>query len=307
VAPILLDTDIGTNVDDALALALLLGSPEVELLAVTTVFGDTTVRARLARRLLGIAGRGAQVRVAAGAPAPLSGAANWAGHEGALHEDLGREPIDPAGAVEVLVEAARAHAGELDVLAVGPLTNIALALRADPGFAHHVRRLVVMGGDVADAGRRTERNFRSDAVAARDVLDSALDVTVVGQDVTSAVRWGSAEAERVGRSGPFGAVLGSEMEAYWRYRGEPWSHPHDALAALGLVRPDLFTFARRAVRVETAGADPGLVVDDDAARRRTVARALDGPAASAELLARVCRPAARERGADPQRSEASSA
>jgi purine nucleosidase len=305
VAPVILDTDIGTNVDDALALAVLLGSPEADLAAVTTVYGNATLRARLARRLLGTAGRD-DVRVAAGATTPLSGVdVFWAGHEGALHAELDREPTDPVAAHDVLIETARHHSGALDVLAVGPLTNLALALRRDPGFARHVRRVVVMGGDFADAGRQAERNFRSDAVAAREVLGSGLDVTVVGLDVTTTVRWGEPEAGWIGGSGPFGNALRAELEAYWRYRGEPWSHPHDALAALLLVRPDLFTVRERGIRVETGGKQAGLVVDDAASKRRAVARAVDA-AATAELLARIGR--SEDGGPWPaQRSDASSA
>lgn len=303
--PVVLDSDIGTNADDALALAVLLGSPEVELVAVTTVYGDTTLRARLVRRLLTRAGR-EDVRVAAGAATPLSGAdVFWAGHEGALHADLGREPVDPTSAADVLSEAAHAHSGELEILAVGPLTNVALALRRDPGLPERVRRVVVMGGDFADAERQAERNFRSDAVAVREVLDSGLDVTVVGLDVTTTVRWGEPEAERIGRSGPFGAALRAELDAYWRYRGEPWSHPHDALAALLLVRPDLFTLQERSFRVEASGAVPGLVVVGPAGRRRAVASAADA-SATAELLARIGRSGGGGRR-PAQRSDASSA
>ena len=124
-----LDTDIGSDVDDLMALAMVLGSAEMSLRAVTTVYGDTLLRARIVRRAYAVAGRPAPP-VAAGARETRSGQQVWwAGHEGALLPDLASEPVD-----ETLDATAVLRASTV-VAAVGPLTNVADALDGLAGYA----------------------------------------------------------------------------------------------------------------------------------------------------------------------------
>ena len=133
-----LDTDIGSDVDDLMALAMVLGSAEMNLRAVATVYGDTLLRARMVRRAYAVAGRPAPP-VAAGAREARSGRpVSWAGHEGALVPDLASEPVD-----ETLDATAVLRASTV-VAAVGPLTNVADALDGP----HSVEQLVIMGGDI---------------------------------------------------------------------------------------------------------------------------------------------------------------
>src|SRR3954454_17398340 len=140
---VVLDTDIGTDVDDLMALALLLGSPDVDLIGITTVYGDTRLRAQLTTRILSAANR--SVPVHAGAGTTLSGREVWwAGHEGALHHDLDTERYDSDEAVRFLVETVLGSPGEIDLIAIGPLTNIAHAIAEDPRFAASVRHLWIM-------------------------------------------------------------------------------------------------------------------------------------------------------------------
>src|SRR5262245_18393688 len=143
---IVLDTDIGTDVDDALALALALASPEIELVAVTTVAGDTMRRGRIAARLLALGGRG-DVPVHAGCERALSvpGGFAWFGHEGDGILDGSRDPVSTEPAVDALLRLF-GPGDELELVAIGPLTNVAVALERDPGFARRVARLTVMGG-----------------------------------------------------------------------------------------------------------------------------------------------------------------
>ena len=143
---IVLDTDIGTDVDDALALALALASPELELVAVTTVAGDTALRARIAARLLALAGR-ADIPAHAGCAHALSspGGFAWFGHEGDGILDGSRDSVAEEPAVDALLRLFRA-ADDLELVAIGPLTNVAVALERDPTFARRVARLTVMGG-----------------------------------------------------------------------------------------------------------------------------------------------------------------
>jgi purine nucleosidase len=285
VRRVVLDTDIGTDVDDALALGMLLRSPDVELVGVTTVYGDTELRARLARRLIGLAG--ADVPCCAGAQETLAGRPVWwAGHEGALFADLEAEQVLPGPAADFLIDAAR-RTGELDVIAIGPLTNIATAVKASDDFRRHVRHLTVMGGNFA--GDPPEHNFRSDPEAARIVFTSGLPVTVCGLEITTQVRLAADGVARIAAAGRLGAALAAEVDQYWKYTGRPYNVPHDPIAALTLLRPDLFQTAAVDVAVsarEPAGASVATPAPASPVRLVT---GIDAGAVSEELLARLCR------------------
>lgn len=201
---IILDTDVGTDADDALAIALAAASPELEIMGVTTVHGDAPVRARIARRLLQLAGRD-DVPVVAGASLPLGwplprtfhwNPALW-GHEG--HGLLSPEDLLPTedleatqdNAAQFIVEMAAAYRGELSLVMIGPLTNLARALRLEPRLRDWICEVTAMGGMV-DAQRVPwppvlETNLNADPVAARVVLDSGLPLTLVPFEVTTQV------------------------------------------------------------------------------------------------------------------------
>lgn len=248
MVPVVLDTDLGTDVDDLLALALLAAEPRVELVAVTTVYGDTALRARMAARVLRVLGR-PEVAVHAGTGTPRSGRAVWwAGHEGSGLAGLDREQISPTGGVDALLAAARRHPGELVVIAIGPLTNVASALDRDPGWATALRQLMVMGGEFA--AREPEHNLRSDVAAARQVLASGIPSQFVGLDVTTKVWFDQADLTAVTSSGTAAArLLEDQVRRWWRYLDQPRNHPHDPLAVLARLEPELFTWARCRWRV----------------------------------------------------------
>jgi purine nucleosidase len=280
---VVLDTDIGSDVDDALALGMLLGSPEADLVGVTTVYGDTALRAQLARRLIGLTG--ADVPCCAGAQETLTGRPVWwAGHEGALFTGLESEQVAPRPGADFLVDAAR-RAGDLEVIAIGPLTNIAAAIKAGAEFRH----LTVMGGNfTAD---EPEHNFRSDPEAARIVFASGVPATVCGLEITTQVRITPAGLARIAAAGRLGAALAAEVDQYWKFRGQQYNTPHDPVAALTLLRPDLFETA--AVDVAVSIEEPaGLSVATSAPSSPVrVVTAIDAEAVSEELLARICGPA----------------
>ncbi|WP_052422611.1 nucleoside hydrolase [Nonomuraea candida] len=238
---VIFDTDLGTDVDDALALAVLLGSPEVDLLGCTTVYGDTPLRARLAKRLARLAGRA--LTVLPGSAGTLTGRdVRWAGHEGRLFPDLAEEAVDEGDAVAYLVDRVTGAPGEVDVVAVGPLTNLARAITASPAFARDVRHLWIMGGRFD--GPAPEHNLACDPEAAAVVFDSGAPITVTGLEITTAVRMTAADVSAIATAGPLGQALAAEIEQWWRVRNEQWNHPHDPIAALTLLTPDLFTFSR---------------------------------------------------------------
>jgi len=148
---VILDTDIGTDVDDVLALAFALGSPEIDLVGVTVVDGDVRTRAKMAARVLGMAGR-SDIPVFMGESSPIGAGRmpTWFGHEGEGLLDLpwhGEEAtISEVHASEWMVEQAKKE--PIDLVAVGPFTNVARAVQLDSDFSSRVKSLTVMGGMV---------------------------------------------------------------------------------------------------------------------------------------------------------------
>jgi inosine-uridine nucleoside N-ribohydrolase len=281
---IILDTDIGTDVDDALALAMLLGSPEAELLGITCVYGDTATRARLAARLARLAGR-ADLPVVAGTAATRTGReVFWAGHEGDRLEaqDTGGYSGEPDGraAVEFLTGMVADAPGAVSVLAVGPLTNLAAAIEADPSFAGNVASLVLMGGSFSDPGADplpAEHNLACDPEAAAVVFSSGAPITVVGLDVTTTTWLSADHASSFGAVGALGPELLAQLDTWWAYTGKRGNVPHDPLAGLAILRPDLFTFADWQVQVDLTGDRPG----------RTLTKEASGPAPAVRVARRV--------------------
>ena len=257
VRPTVLDTDIGSDVDDLLALTLLARAPEVRLIGITTVYGDTRLRARIARWTCDRLDR-PDVTVIPGLGETLSGREIWwPGHEGVGLADLEGVPVaeTPTG-VDYLCQTAREHAGQLDLIAIGPLTNVAAALRADPAFASNLHHLYIMGG--AFWLDRAEHNFKCDPEAANLVMRSGIPMSVAGLDVTKRV-WVT-EADLVALEGSdhaLGGVLADQVRRWWAASGREQDNPHDALAALMPFRPELFRFERCDVTVETDGDQPG--------------------------------------------------
>lgn len=252
---VVLDTDLGSDVDDALALAQLAGLPGIDLLGVTTVYGDTLLRARLARRYLSLAGR--DVPVHAGLSEPFSGREVWwAGHEGSLHTGLAEEAVDGHDAVGFLLDAVLARPGEVDIVAIGPLTNLAAAIERDARFAPAVRGLWVMGG--AFGTGEPEHNLRSDVVAARRVFDARIPTVVTGLEVTRTIEIRGDRLERIAGAGALGEALRADIAQWWEFWAEEWNVPHDPVTVLTLVRPDLFGFSEPGrIELVPSGEDVG--------------------------------------------------
>jgi purine nucleosidase len=179
VLPIVLDTDVGTDVDDAFAIAQAARSPALDLRAVTTVYGDVHLRARLARKLLDLLGRGG-VPVAAGLGQPLTPNREpyWGGWEGegvltGAHESL---PLDPRDGITLILDELAAAQEPLTLAAIGPLTNIAVVIQRAGGLLDRIREIICMAGTIV-AGEE-EWNVQCDADAARIVFESGLPVTL---------------------------------------------------------------------------------------------------------------------------------
>ncbi len=194
--PILLDTDIGTDIDDAFAVALIARSPELELLGVTTVSGDTHARARLAAKLLWEAGL-RRVPVVAGEPGrplPIE-QARWA-------RNFRSPQLRPGSAVNFLDGTLRQMSGTTTIVAIGPLTNIAALLQKDPAIARKISRIVLMGGSIYhgygdDPTPVAEYNIAADPAAAQKVFSSGVHILMVPLDVTAMLQLRAPDRHRV--------------------------------------------------------------------------------------------------------------
>jgi purine nucleosidase len=259
--PVLLDTDIGTDVDDCLALALLLRSPELEPLGITCVYGDVALRGRMVHKLLTLAGQ-PDVPVRLGVREPLLGqrAVYWAGHEGVglLDADDAEVPLADEHAVDFLVRSVLNHPGSIHLVAIGPLTNIALAFRREPRLATALARLTIMGGVVRGVDRLdlpyAEHNIVSDPEAARIVLDAGAPVFLVPLDVTTQTRIRRPAVERLSGSGsPFQRAVARQVELYPPFHEKGFTYLHDPLAVASLVWPELLEWRELHVDVELGG------------------------------------------------------
>src|SRR4051794_6167916 len=274
---LVLDTDIGTDVDDLLALALVLGSPELALRGVTTVYGDVVLRARMVLRALRMTGV-SEVPVALGRSAPRSGReVFWAGHEGRLMPDLDREDVDGSSDGVALL------AGSPLAVAIGPLTDLGEAVTS-PGA--RIQHAVVMGGNFAPGD--IEHNVKCDVDAAVAVVESGVALTMVGIDQTERVALDRPAADRIRAAGGLGEVIAAEMRQFEDFLGRDHTVPHDPLAVLTLVRPDLFRFEQGRVRVEPAGPDAGRTdFTPDADGLHRVVTDVQAEAAAEEIVRRV--------------------
>lgn len=260
--PIIIDCDPGH--DDAIAILLALASPEVEVLALTTVGGNSGLAntTRNALQVLEVAGR-TDIPVAAGCERPLLRPLRIADHvhgasglEGPRLEPPGTTPVDHH-AVDLMAELLITRAEPPILVAVGPLTNIALLLRRHPGVSTRIDRIVLMGGAIG-LGNRTpsaEFNILSDPEAADIVFRSGLDLTMMGLDVTHQARLGPAHGERLRRRGRAGALVADLLDFYGRFHQRTYdmdSSPiHDAVAVAELVWSDLIESESLWVGIET--------------------------------------------------------
>ncbi|GAB4437772.1 MAG: nucleoside hydrolase [Chloroflexi bacterium OHK40] len=265
---VIFDTDIGTDVDDCLALALILASPELRLEAVTCVYGDVRLRARIAQKLLSLAGRD-EVPIYFGAERPLLGLqpVYWAGHEGVgiLADDDPPLRVQSQPAAAYLVEAARANPGQLHLLAVGPLTNLALALRMEPELPTLLASLTIMGGAVRGHNQLhlafAEHNLRCDPEAAHVVFSSQASPTLVPLDVTTLVQIDRAGEQRIRAGGTaWHQAVAEQVALYPRFAQSGKTYLHDPLAAALLVDPSLVEVTPLHLVVELQGCLAGAIL-----------------------------------------------
>ncbi|WP_306233449.1 nucleoside hydrolase [Agrococcus beijingensis] len=249
--------DVDTGIDDALAIFTAALSNEIDLVGCTIVWGNIDVAqgARNTSEVLQLAGHG-DVPIAVGAAGPRNG--EVAVFSPQVHGDDGLggcadtahvPTLQSETAVEMMLRLSHEHAGSLEIVAVGPLTNLADALDADPTLPQRIRQVTIMGGAALAPGNvseTAEANIWHDPEAAQVVFDAEWELTMVGLDVTMTSLITDAHRARLAAGGAVGrfssAILDFYLAYYEQYTGERASGNHDALAlavATGLVRTTL--------------------------------------------------------------------
>ena len=249
--PIILDTDIGTDIDDAFALALVINSPELELLGVTTVAGDTQARARLAAKMLWEAG-GAWRRVPVyagprGTPQPID-QTRWA-------DGFTSPALHLSGAVEFMKAEIDRQPGVVTIIAIGELTNVAALLKSDPSMAKKIKRISLMGGSIArgygpDSKPEAEWNIKSNPEAAQRVFSSGVPLLMAPLDVTAMLRLDAAGRRRV-----FTHLtpLTNALTILYHLWGNETPTLFDPMAVVMLINPSVCAKQRLAVEVDAQG------------------------------------------------------
>jgi purine nucleosidase len=274
VRPVLLDCDPGH--DDAVAILLAAGSPQLELVGVTTVAGNQTLDKTTRNALTAVAVAGVSVPVVAGCDRPLLRPLRTApGYHGESGLDGPRDPA-PAGratpghAVDFLVDSLMGAPGELTLVATGPLTNLALAVRKQPAIAGAVREVVVMGGAYGrgNVTPAAEFNIFVDPEAAAIVLGAPWALTLVGLDLTHQAVCSRESQQAIASIGTPAARFADELldffrDAYRRQEGMEDPPVHDACAVAYVASPQLFGTRMATIEVELSGRySTGMTVVD---------------------------------------------
>jgi inosine-uridine nucleoside N-ribohydrolase len=254
---VILDTDIGDDIDDAFALALALHSPELKILAIDTAFGETELRARLANRFLEAVGR-ADIPVGVGI---------WSPHNNvftqAAYAENGPELWHPE-AVDVLLKQVRMHPGQITLIAIGPLNNIQAAIERDPATFRMLKRVVLMGGsiyrgyDSRDGAHRppdAEWNVSRDPAGLRALLASGVPVFMMPLDSTQ-IHLETPEREKIFSHGsPLTDQL-TLLYHQWLSNSEghsPTPTLFDPVAVAYAIRPELCPTTPLRIEVDDKG------------------------------------------------------
>jgi inosine-uridine nucleoside N-ribohydrolase len=239
---VILDTDIGDDIDDAFALALVLRSPELHLLGIETAYGDTELRARLVDRYLAAVGYG-DILVLAGVPTPQTNHFSQAAYARQSPERK------HASGVDFLLKQIRAHPGQITLIAIGPLFNIQAAIERDPATFKMLKRVVIMGGSVyrGYSGKNDDKttppspewNILCDPAGAKALLGSGVPVFVMPLDSTQI----HLENPMLGTVFAHGSPLTDQLTLlYHQWTGaKEWRSPtlYDPVAVTYTIRPDL--------------------------------------------------------------------
>ena len=277
--------DCDTGIDDSLAILFALKRSDVKVLAITTGYGNVSVEeaADNSLRIIQLAGVNYEVPVALGARTPLTGFWSEKRPEIHGHNGLGDIELPPSsqklsdeGAVDLIVRLARSHPGELTLVTLGRLTNLALALRQEPMLPHLLRSVVTMGGTLfheGNVGPMAEANIAGDPEACNQVFEAGFNQIVIGLDVTMRVRFTPRYLELLQKhckpeNKQIARYITNVLQHYYRFNrvadGALGDCPlHDPTAMVAAVEPSVVCVRRMRARVETLGQyTRGMVVTD---------------------------------------------
>ncbi|GER54229.1 pyrimidine-specific ribonucleoside hydrolase RihA [Striga asiatica] len=278
---IIIDTDPG--IDDSMAILMAFQSPDLEILGLTTIFGNVTTEnaTRNALVLCELAGR-VDVPVAEGNPEPLKRGppriadfVHGSNGLGDISISLPKSKKSKKSASEFLVDKVSEYPGEVSILALGPLTNLALAVKRDSSFPSKVKRIVILGGAFFALGNvnpAAEANIYGDPEAADIVFTSGANIDVVGINITTQVKMTDVHLDELRKSKGKHAKFICDMCKFYRdwhvkSDGVHGIFLHDPVSFVALVRPDLFTFKKGVVRVETQGICVGHTLMDQGLKK----------------------------------------
>lgn len=306
--------DLDTGIDDAMCLTYVLGSPEVELIGVTGVFGNVQVEqgVRNARAILALYGQN-HIPVIAGAAGPEQGSGPYEveeivefihGHNGIgnieLPDATNPATTDAKDAADFLIQSFHRYGQDLIIVPTGPETNIVEAMRRDEDFARGAR-IVLMGGAVTVPGNVrpwSEANIFGDPDAANYLLRTALQITMVGLDATQQVRL-TKEDTATWRGNPKGDFLADAVDYYIDAHdrtapGLQGCYLHDPLATAIAIDPSLGRYVPLNLKVDTEGETRGRTIADETRLSETpktcqVTVGVDKERFMAELMSRILR------------------
>ncbi len=311
--PVIFDTDPG--IDDAFAIHHALYHPNINLIGMTTVFGNVPVEiaAKNAKILAEMAGQ--DIPVFQGASGPM--VAPHKGFPTFIHGADGFGDInlpDPKGAIEktyapqFIIDSVRNQPGEVTIIAVGPLTNLAIAFRMDPGIAPMVKQVIIMGGAAKEYGNISavaEANIFNDPHAADIVFRADWPMVMAGLDVTHQVILGRKETEALALKVPrIGGFLLDAADLYFNFYNSAFGidgcYFHDPCATAYYVNPDLFSSIDAAVRVSCEGpaigqtlikpeGHPGPSTEWDGCRNHKILMKIKGEAVKEEVLGTIAK------------------
>jgi len=251
---VIIDTDIGDDVDDAFALALAVKSPELEILGVTTTFGETEVRAQIADRFLGEIGR-TEIPVMAGKSTPTKNPMSQRRYA----EEARLTKSSHGDAAEFILDQIRKHPGEITLIGIGPLMNVGAAIDRDAATFRKLKRVVIMGGSVrrgyGDLGYNEhvppmpEWNILNDVPSAQKLFSSGVPLYVMPLDSTQL------KLDEVKRAFLFtrGTVVTDQLAILYHLWGQETPTLFDPMAVTFVLKPELCPVTPLHIRVDENG------------------------------------------------------
>ena len=257
---IIIDTDIGDDIDDAFAIVLATLSDEIELLGITTVFRNSSLRAKMAKALLDSYGV-RNIPVYAGCDIPLLATESIDSFTPCQYDEKSMSSFDyeQGWGPDFIIESVLKYPGEITLVPIGPLTNIAMAVRKRPEIISKIKRIVLMGGFITEDV--PEWNILCDPEAARVVYTCGAPVYAVGLDVTMKCKLVQSDVEEFRSIGSRGSIVLSHMLDDW-YNHYKFECPvlHDPLTVGTLIDESFVEFEKSEVKVLLTGNDRGKTV-----------------------------------------------